>query len=111
MMDLNKFGAQQHQININNGWDVFHHDSFPITNDQPKTRFLLTHMALVHSEVAEATEAVRKRDLNNFAEEMADTVLRVASICHGLGIDLDAAAEACLIKNRGRGIHHGGKAV
>lgn len=72
---------------------------------------LCTHMALVHSEVSEATEAIRHRDRENFDEELADVVIRVASIAHGLGTDLDAAITAKLAKNRTRGLHHGGKAV
>jgi NTP pyrophosphatase (non-canonical NTP hydrolase) len=72
---------------------------------------LCTHMALVHSEVSEATEAVRHRDRQNFDEELADVVIRVASIAHGLGTDLDSAITAKLAKNRTRGLHHGGKAV
>lgn len=72
---------------------------------------LCTHMALVHSEVSEATEAIRHRDRENFDEELADVIIRVASIAAGLGSDLDAAITAKLAKNRTRGLHHGGKAV
>ena len=72
---------------------------------------LCTHMALVHSEVSEATEGVRHRDRETFDEELADVVIRVASIAYGLGTDLDAAIAAKLAKNRTRGLHHGGKAV
>jgi len=72
---------------------------------------LCTHMALVHSEVSEATEAIRHRDRQNFEEELADVVIRVASIASGLGIDLDANIVSKMAKNRTRGLHHGGKAV
>lgn len=76
-----------------------------------ETLKLCTHMALVHSEVSEATEAIRHRDRENFDEELADVVIRVASIAHGLGTDLEAVVAAKLAKNRTRGLHHGGKAV
>lgn len=120
-MNINEIGREAHQINAGNGWDVFSTSDFPAEykpvtnpeaiNDKTKVRFLSTHMALVHSEVSEATEAIRHRDRENFDEELADVVIRVASIAHGLGTDLDAAVVAKLAKNRTRGLHHGGKAV
>ena len=78
---------------------------------QSSVRFLMTHMALIHSEVSEASEAIRKRDFENFKEERADTVIRVASIAHGLGIDLTAEIVAKLAANKERPMFHGGKAV
>jgi NTP pyrophosphatase (non-canonical NTP hydrolase) len=121
MTTINDIGREAHEINAGNGWDVFGTSDFPadvqpITNpeainDKTKVRFLSTHMALVHSEVSEATEAIRHRDRENFDEELADVVIRVASIAHGLGTDLDSVIRAKLAKNRKRGLHHGGKAV
>lgn len=78
---------------------------------ESETLKLCTHMALVHSEVSEATEAIRHRDRVNFDEELADVVIRVASIAHGLGTDLDAAIRAKMEVNKTRGLHHGGKSV
>jgi NTP pyrophosphatase (non-canonical NTP hydrolase) len=120
-MTLQQIGREAHEINTGNGWDAFTPADWPaevtpITNpeainDRAKVRFLCTHMALVHTEVSEATEAIRHRDRENFDEELADVIIRVASIAHGLGSDLDAAITAKLAKNRTRGLHHGGKAV
>ena len=120
-MNINEIGRIAHEINLNNGWEVFGPHSFPesrssvlnpeAVDEEKRVRFLLTHMALVHSEVSEATEAVRHRDRANFDEELADVVIRVASIAHGLGTDLEAAIVAKLAKNATRGLHHGGKAV
>lgn len=111
-MNINEIGREAHEINEGNGWSVFS------TSDWPKGRVettrinaLCTHMALVHSEVSEATEAVRHFDRDNFDEELADVIIRVASIAHGLGTDLDSAVIAKLAKNKTRGLHHGGKAV
>lgn len=121
MMNLASIGQTAHAINKGNGWDTFSVTDFPtsalpvsafeVNDDKTKVRFLCTHMALVHSEVSEATEAIRKRDRQNFDEELADIIIRVASIAHGLGTDLDAAIEDKLVKNKYRGLHHGGKAV
>lgn len=131
-MNINEIGQIAHEINKANGWDVFASRSFPRSPDEVKedkrteceadipmlddadtqrVRFLCTHMALVHSEVAEATEAIRNRDLPNFREELADIIIRVTSIAHGMGIDLNTEVAAKLHKNTTRGFRHGGKAV
>ena len=108
---LNDIGAEAHAINMSNGWDVFSREDWPADGEKDKVRFLCTHLALFHTEVSEATEAVRHRDKDNFEEELADVVIRVASVAHGLGIDLDARIAEKMEKNRKRGLHHGGKAV
>lgn len=115
-MNLTDIGREAHEINAANGWETFMQKSWPLsTNDKDNTadkvRFLCTHLALIHSEVSEALEAVRKRDRENFDEELADVVIRVLSVAYGLGTDLDAVVTAKLAKNRKRGLHHGGKAV
>lgn len=112
-MNINEIGREAHHINAANGWETMHVDrwTFDQRDSAENVRFLCTHMALVHTEVSEATEAIRHRDRQNFDEELADVVIRVASIAHGLGTDLDAAITAKLAQNRTRGLHHGGKAV
>lgn len=110
-MTLHDIGREAHSINAGNGWEVFKPTDWPADAEKDKVRFLGTHMALVHSEVSEATEAIRHRDRENFDEELADVVIRVASIAHGLGTDLETVIAAKLAKNRTRGLHHGGKAV
>lgn len=110
MQTLESIGREAHQINAANGWEVFKpEDWHPF--DNPNVPKLCTHMALVHTEVAEATEAVRHRDAENFSEELADTIIRVASIAYGMGLDLESAINLKLAKNRTRGLHHGGKSV
>lgn len=109
-MDINELGAIAHNINAGNGWEVFHLEDWPDSN-QLNVPKLCTHMALIHTEVSEATEAVRNRDASNFQEELADVVIRVASIAYGLGIDLDRAVREKMEFNTTRGLHHGGKAV
>lgn len=46
-------------------------------------------MALIHTEITEAGEAVENNDPTNLREELADIAIRAASIAYGLGIDLD----------------------
>lgn len=113
-MELEEIGRQAHAINGRNGWDVFTPSMFPEKGDfiaKERTHFLLAHMALVHSEVSEATEAVRHYDKDNFVEELADTIIRVTSIAWGLELHLEEAIKAKLEKNSMRGLHHGGKAM
>ena len=62
---------------------------------------LLANLALIHSEVSEALEAVRK-DPPHIGEELADVIIRVAELAHMLHIDLDAVVYAKQLKNRQR---------
>lgn len=110
-MNINYLGRKALEINASNGWDVFTPADWPAEGETDKVRHLCTHMALVHSEVSEATEAVRKRDFGNFKEELADVVIRVASTASGLGIDLQDEILRKLTINASRGYRHGGKAV
>lgn len=57
--------------------------------------------ALAHGELSEAFEAFRKEPAN-LGDELADTLIYVASIAEMLGIDLDAAVEAKMAKNAAR---------
>lgn len=111
-MNLHEIGREAYEINESNGWSVFSTSDWPKKHGETtRIHALCTHMALVHSEVSEATEAIRHFDRANFDEELADIIIRVASIAHGLGSDLETAITAKLAKNRTRGLHHGGKAV
>lgn len=46
---------------------------------------------LVVSELGEAIEAHRHGDREGFEEEIADTFIRLADLCGGLGIDIERA--------------------
>ena len=64
-------------------------------------------LMLVTGEVAEAHEALRKNDRVNFAEELADIVIRVADLAGGLGIDLEKEIIDKMEKNKLREYKHG----
>lgn len=102
---LNELGDEILEINKANGWDVTKPE------DWDNARKICTVLALIHSEVSEATEAVRHDDPENFAEEMADVLIRVLDCTAGLGLDMDKTVRAKLEKNKGRGYRHGGKRV
>lgn len=66
----------------------------------------LTKIALMHTELAEATEAVRDGNYDgpehSVVEELADAIIRIADFCGHRNLDLDAAIEAKLKFNRTR---------
>lgn len=64
-------------------------------------------LMLVTGEVAEAHEALRKADIENFKEELADIVIRVADLSGGLGIDLESEVLNKMEKNKARAYKHG----
>ena len=72
-----------------------------------KRREVGTLLMLVVSELAEALEAHRNRDMENFAEELADTVIRVADIAGGLNIDLEMEIVNKMVRNKHRPRLHG----
>jgi NTP pyrophosphatase (non-canonical NTP hydrolase) len=64
---------------------------------------------LITTEVAEAAEAVRKGNLQNFEEELADIMIRLLDTAYALQVDLEAAVLAKMDKNEQREHKHGGK--
>lgn len=107
---LNALGQEIIEINRANGWNVCRPNDWVGAGIQSVYK-LGCVLALIHSEVSEALEALRKNDRANFEEELADTLIRVLDCAAGLGIDMDATVQAKLEKNRQRGFRHGGKAV
>ena len=66
-------------------------------------------LCLIHSEVSEALEAYRNNDRENFAEELADIVIRVLDAAEGYGIDLESEISKKYEINKVRDYRHGGK--
>jgi len=68
-------------------------------------------IALMHSELSEALEAIRKGGpIGAVAEEFADTVIRIMDFCYSQGYDLGGAIVTKIDTNRKRPYMHGGKA-
>lgn len=79
---------------------------------EPLQRNKLEMLALIHSEVSEALEGVRKDCMDDHLPhrkmeevEMADTVIRIADYCGGHGLDLAGAILEKLEYNKHRADH------
>lgn len=86
------------------------HDDTPgvcIGSTPEDARAVLSWLMLIGTEVAEAAEAVRRGDAENFAEELADVVIRVFDTAGALGVDLERAILAKMDTNRERPPRHG----
>ena len=106
---LNDLGNEILDINIANGWDVTNYQDF--NAELPQGYKIPAKLALITSEISEALEAYRKKDRENFEEEMADALIRILDTAGGMGIDMDYAVAKKLEVNRTRGYRHGGKKV
>jgi len=102
---LNNLARQIRNVNRANGWKLLEPPDWSNPYRVPAC------LALIHSEVSEALEAFRNNDRENFAEELADVLIRILDAAPGLEIDLDEVVAAKIDRNRTRGFRHGGKRV
>ena len=68
---------------------------------------MLGKLMLVVTEIAEAAEAVRHHDKENFEEELADTIIRLLDISSAMDIDIGAVLEKKMMANEKREPRHG----
>jgi NTP pyrophosphatase (non-canonical NTP hydrolase) len=64
-------------------------------------------LMLIVTELAEAMEAYRKQDKENFNEEIADTFIRLFDLSGGLKIDVEKEIMKKMNKNKNRPYKHG----
>jgi len=64
-------------------------------------------LMLIVTELAEAMEAHRIQDHDNFREEIADSFIRLLDLCGGMKIDIEAEIEKKANKNKNRPYKHG----
>lgn len=85
---LNDIGGDIQSNKIVKGWKITKLEDWEDKHEIPAVLMLIT------TEIAEAMEAFRKNDKVNFAEELADVMIRTIGLAHGMGIDLGAEIEA-----------------
>jgi len=75
----------------------------------PRELHLAVKLALVHAEVSEALEALRKEgvEAHGFREELADILIRVLDIAGAVGMDVDSEVDSKHEVNVGRPLLHG----
>lgn len=65
-------------------------------------------LALIHSEVSEATDAYKKGEaLEEVGEELIDAIIRILHLLSALGLDAEAIFEAKMAKNWQRPVKYG----
>ena len=72
-----------------------------------KERNIGEALMLIVTELAEAMEAHRHQDEENFKEELADTFIRLFDLCGGLKIDIQKEIDKKSEKNKNRPYKHG----
>lgn len=70
---------------------------------------LTTRLLLIHSEVSEVCEALRKGDMAAVEEELADVIIRVLEAAEAHGFDMEKAVWDKHKKNIDRPYRHGNK--
>ena len=68
---------------------------------------IVMRIMLIVTELSEGVEGLRHGDADNFAEELADTAIRLFDLCGGLDIDLAGAIEMKMLVNAQRPRMHG----
>ena len=68
-----------------------------------------TMLLRIHSEISEASEAIRDEDWDTFAEELADVFIRLVNCAEVMGIDLEKEVEKKYLRNLKRPTLHGRK--
>lgn len=112
-MSLNELRDRVHALAVSKGW---YED-----RDVSDPNVLGSMLALIHSEVSEALEDVRKTQIAldyeangkpvGLPSELADVIIRVLDMCGAMGIDIEKAVEMKHAYNATRTHRHGGKTL
>lgn len=104
MIDIKELAEDIYRINVANGWWEKERNDYEL-------------IALMHSELSEAIEAMRHGnppsdhipEFTGVEEELADVIIRVLDLCQAREYRIEEAIIAKLACNATRGFKHGGK--
>ena len=95
-------------------------DQVLVSAPQARNHYIASKLALIHSEVSEALEALRDGHIKYWIMsgkpegleiELADTLIRILDLAEALGLDMGKAVAAKMAYNTERAYRHGGKAM
>lgn len=96
---LNEYAYRAHKNSVEHGfWNGQSPEDVTV---------LLSKLALITSEVGEAVEAVRKKDTDNLAEELADICIRVFDLATACQINIEQEIVNKMDRNSRRPRMHG----
>lgn len=105
MKSLNRLGEEQRKIVVQKGHKVLHRQDW-------EDDFLVpAYLALIHTEVSEATEEFRKNNIEEFKKEMVDIILRTLNVACAFDDDIYQTLVDKIEFNRRRPHKHGGKRI
>lgn len=123
MSDLNTLAETIGETNFRNGWHDRFHALVQAGDTAGRRDHVVSKLALITTEVAEAIEEIRDgqplarayyRDdgkPEGVPVELADILIRVLDLANMLAIDIDAIVTEKLAFNARRGRMHGGKTL
>lgn len=103
-------------------WDGFEYygEAAELHRKQARNHYIASKLALIHSEVSEALEALRDGHIKHWIMsgkpegleiELADTIIRILDLAEALGLDMGKAVATKMAYNIERSYRHGGKAM
>ena len=114
---IDETAATAHKINVANGWWE-DRENVNMAHPSGQLHVALGCIALIHTELSEAVEALRKHDpetwtdhtkKDTFIRELAGAKIRIDDLAVWMGGSIGLAMQAELENNATRGIRHGGK--
>jgi len=108
-VQLDDIAEEVNRISNSKGWDF----------DPSNIESISSKIALMHSELSEALEALRHgnppsdhiQDYSGLEEEFADVIIRILHVSHKLNLRLGQAIYAKIKFNEGREFKHGNKSI
>jgi len=109
-MEIKELIKQSHENAVKHGfWDNWKHAEQELVSGHAESYYntIGNMLMLIVSEVAEAEEALRHNDEDNFVEELSDIIIRTCDLAGGLDIDLEAEIQKKMGINKDRPYKHG----